>query len=75
MKVFLGILWLFIFFAFCFGIVHLVRAIFCLFKKKPNEPPPRSAPPKPPEPVYYLVEKKTRRKKTYSEPKQIHFKE
>ena len=73
MKVFLGIVWLFIFFAFCFGIVHLVRAVVCLFKKKPNEPPKGNTPTKTPEPVYYLVEKKTRRKNAYSEPKQIHF--
>jgi hypothetical protein len=73
MKVFLGIFWLFIFFAACFGIVHLARAFFCLFRKKPREPAPQNPPPKPPEPIYYIVEKKTRRKNAYSKPRKINF--
>ena len=73
MKVFLGIVWLFIFFVSCFGIVHLVRAIFMLFRKKPTAPPPETPPQKTPEPIYYIVEKKSRRKNSYSEPRKINF--
>ena len=71
---FVGILYLFLTFLFCFILVHLIKLAYIGIKslKKPavaeeNKPAPK------PEPVYYIVEKK-RSKKTYSDPKEIKFK-
>lgn len=71
---FMGILYLFLTFLFCFILVHLIKLAYLGFRsmKKPaeevKEPPPKKA-----EPVYYIVEKK-RTKKTFSNPKEIEFK-
>lgn len=70
---FMGILYLFLTFLFCFILVHLIKLAYlgiCSLKKPPEEekkPTPKT------EPVYYIVEKK-RTKKTYSNPKEIEFK-
>lgn len=72
----LGFLYLIITFLICFTAVHFIKlAAIGLFSfKKKREPAPEKKPDKKPEPVYYIVEKK-RSKKTYSEPKEIKFKD
>lgn len=70
---FIGILYLFLTFAVCFILVHIIKLAYVgliSMKKKPE--PPKEKPVKT-EPVYYIVEKK-RTKKTYSNPKEIEFK-
>lgn len=69
---FMGLLYLFLTFLFCFILVHLVKLAYLGIRsvKKPEEekkPEPKS------EPVYYIVEKK-RTKKHYSDPQEIEFK-
>ena len=70
---FIGILYLFLTFFFCFILVHVVKLAFLGANslKKPakteEKPTPKA------EPVYYIVEKK-RTKKSYSNPKEIEFK-
>ncbi len=75
---FIGILYLFLTFLFCFILVHLIKLAYIglLSTKKKPEPPPKEKPPAPPkpEPVYYIVEKKRSKKSSYSEPKEIKFK-
>lgn len=70
---FLGLLYLFLTFLFCFILVHLIKLAYLgiISLKKPPEPEKRPEPK--PEPVYYIVEKK-RTKKSYSNPKEIEFK-
>lgn len=69
---FIGILYLFLTFLFCFILVHGVKLTILgiRYVKKPREEEKKPVPK--PEPVYYIVEKK-RTKKTYSEPKEIEF--
>ena len=75
---FIGILYLFLTFLFCFVLVHLIKLAYIglMSTKKKPEPPPKEKPPAPPkpEPVYYIVEKKRSKKSSYSEPKEIKFK-
>ena len=70
---FIGILYLFLTFLFCFILVHMVKLAFIGMRslKKPQKAEEKPAPK--PEPVYYIVEKK-RTKKSYSNPKEIEFK-
>ncbi len=73
---FIGILYLFLTFAVCFILVHLIKLAYIgliSVKKKPEPPEEKPQPQPKPEPVYYIVEKK-RAKKTYSNPKEIQFK-
>ncbi len=71
---FIGILYLFLTFLFCFILVVLIKLAYlgiCSLKKPVEEvkkPTPKT------EPVYYIVEKKRARKANYSEPKEIQFK-
>lgn len=70
---YMGILYLFLTFLFCFILVHTIKLAYLgiLSLKKPPEQP---KPPEPkPEPVYYIVEKK-RTRKSYGNPKEIEFK-
>lgn len=70
---FVGILYLFLTFLFCFILVHLIKLAY-LGIKSLNKPPEIEKKPEPkPEPVYYIVEKK-RTKKSYSNPKEFEFK-
>ena len=71
----MGVLYLFLTFLFCFILVHLVKLAYLgiLSLKKPPEP--EKKPEKKPEPVYYIVERKRARKSSYSEPKEIQFKD
>lgn len=79
---FIGILYLFLTFAICFILVHLIKLAYIgliTLKKKPEPPKTEKPAPKPekkPEsqPVYYIVEKKRSRKSTYSAPQEIEFK-
>ena len=74
---FIGILYLFLTYLFCFILVHVVKLAYIGIKslKKPAPPPAEEKKPTPkPEPVYYIVEKKRAKKSTYSEPKEIKFK-
>lgn len=76
---FIGILYLFLTFAVCFILVHIIKLAYIgllSVRKKPEPPPaPKQEKPQPkPEPVYYIVEKKRTKKSTYSEPKEIKFK-
>ncbi len=75
----LGLVYLILIFLLCFTAVHIVKLTAIGFKsmKKKKEPKPEPKPVKvkAPEPVYYIVEKKRSRKATYSEPKQIKFKD
>lgn len=70
---FMGLLYLFLTFLFCFILVHLIKLAYLgmVYMKKP--PLEEKKPEPKPEPVYYIVEKK-RSKKTYSNPKEIEFK-
>lgn len=73
---FMGILYLFLTFLFCFILVHVVRLAYLGFlglRKKEEKPPEDKAAPPKTEPVYYIVEKK-RAKKSYSSPREIQFK-
>lgn len=75
---FIGILYLFLTFAVCFILVHVIKLAYIGFlstRKKPQPPPPKEEKPQPkPEPVYYIVEKKRSKKTSYSDPKEIKFK-
>ena len=73
---YIGILYLFLTFAVCFILVHLIKlAIIGIrsVRKKPEPPKAEEKPAPKPEPVYYIVEKKKTRK-SYSNPKEIQFK-
>lgn len=72
---FIGILYLFLTFLFCFILVHLIKLTYLganSLKKPKEKPQEKTAPEK--EPVYYIVEKKRARKTNYSKPKEIQFK-
>lgn len=74
---FIGILYLFLTFAACFILVHLVRLAYIGLKsirKKPEPPEKKPEPAPKAQPVYYIVEKKRAKKSSYSEPKEIEFK-
>ena len=69
-----GLLYLFLTFAICFILVHVLRLAYLGLKGLKKEPPKEKEKPTPkPEPVYYIVEKK-RSRKSYSEPREINFK-
>ena len=74
---FIGLLYLFIIFFACFAIVAFFKLAALGMKslrKKPEVKPPEKKVEKKVEPVYYIVEKK-RSKRTYSQPKEIQFKD
>ncbi len=73
---FMGILYLFLTFLFCFILVAVIKLAYLGIKtlKKPAEVEEKKPPPPKTEPVYYIVEKKRARKANYSEPKEIEFK-
>ena len=70
----MGILYLVLTFLGCFILVHFIKLAYLglLAQKKPPEEEKKPEPK--PEPIYYIVEKK-RAKKTYSNPREIKFKE
>ncbi|MCH5142315.1 MAG: hypothetical protein J1G07_01175 [Clostridiales bacterium] len=70
---FIGILYLFLTFLFCFILVHVVKLAFIGASSLKKPPETQEKPTPKPEPVYYIVEKK-RTKKSYSNPKEIEFK-
>ena len=70
---FIGILYLFLTFLFCFILVHVVKLAFIGASSLKKQPKQEEKPAPKPEPVYYIVEKK-RTKKSYSNPKEIEFK-
>lgn len=86
---FWGIFWLVILFIFCFLFVHTARLARLGLKyraekntqntdeKKPDTPTEKKEAPAPQtqEPIYYIVERKKKARASYSEPKQIRFKE
>lgn len=74
---FIGILYLFLTFIFCFILVAVIKLAYLGITslKKPAEPEKKEPPPqKKTEPVYYIVEKKRAKRANYSEPKEIEFK-
>lgn len=73
---FIGILYLFLTFLFCFILVVTIKLIYLgiISLKKPAAQEEKPTPPKA-EPVYYIVERKRSKKTTYSEPKKIEFKD
>ncbi|MCD8373142.1 MAG: hypothetical protein LUD27_07575 [Clostridia bacterium] len=80
---FLGLLYLVLLFICCFFAVHFVKLAVIGLKSIRKKPEPKPEPkekkepkPKEPQPVYYIVEKKrSRSKATYSQPKEIQFKD
>lgn len=70
---FIGILYLFLTFLFCFILVHFVKLAFIGMNSLKKTPKAEEKPAPKAEPVYYIVEKK-RTKKSYSNPKEIEFK-
>lgn len=73
----LGILYVLLTFIACFALVHIIKLTVVGFLSFKRKKPPVQAEKKPEvkkEPVYYIVEKK-RAKRTYSEPREIKFKE
>lgn len=70
---FIGILYLFLTFLFCFILVHVVKLAILGVNSLKKPPKTEEKPAPKPEPVYYIVEKK-RTKKSYSNPKEIEFK-
>ena len=71
---FLGILYLFLTFIFCFILVCLVKLAYIGIKKMKKQPEEEKKPTPKTEPVYYIVEKKRAKKANYSEPKEFQFK-
>ena len=71
---FLGILYLFLTFIFCFILVCLVKLAYIGIKSMKKQPEEEKKPTPKTEPVYYIVEKKRAKKANYSEPKEIQFK-
>ena len=71
----LGILYLFLTFLLSFILVHAIHLVILGIKftriprKKEEKPTPKQ------EPIYYIVEKKRAKKATYSDPKEIRFKD
>ncbi len=70
---YIGALYLFLTFAACFILVHMVKLAYIGIKSLKKKEEIKKPEPKP-EPVYYIVEKK-RTKKSYSKPKEIKFKD
>lgn len=73
----IGLLYIFLIFLTCFAVVAILKLAVLGFKslnKKPEPKPPEKKPEKKVEPVYYIVEKK-RAKRSYSQPKEIQFKD
>ena len=70
---FIGILYLFLTFFFCFILVHVVKLAFLGMNSLKKPPRVEEKPTPKVEPIYYIVEKK-RTKKSYSNPKEIEFK-
>ena len=82
----LGIVWLVLLFALCFGAVHIAKlAKYGQEYRKQNQnktqaeaPPPepnkKAPPPDTREPIYYIVERKRKTISSFSEPKEIRFK-
>lgn len=73
---FIGILYLFLTFIFCFILVALIKLARLGIKtlRKPAAVEEKKPPAPKTEPVYYIVEKKRAKKANYSEPKEIEFK-
>ena len=71
---FLGILYLFLTFIFCFILVCLVKLAYIGIKSMKKQPKEEKKPTPKTEPVYYIVEKKRAKKANYSEPKEFQFK-
>ena len=71
---FIGILYLFLTFLFCFILVHLLQLAYLGIKSLKKQPEPQEKPTPKTEPVYYIVEKKRAKKANYSEPKEFQFK-
>lgn len=73
---FMGILYLFLTFIFCFILVAVIKLAYLGITtlKKPPAVEEKKPPPPKTEPVYYIVEKKRARRANYSEPKEIEFK-
>ncbi len=73
----IGILYLFILFAACFVVVHMVKLAWMGLKSSRRKPEKKPEPEKKeqpkPQPVYYIVEKKRARKANYSSPREIKF--
>ena len=72
----LGLVYILLTFLACFSLVHIIKLTvvgFLSFKRKKPQPEEKKPEVKK-EPVYYIVEKK-RAKRTYSEPREIKFKE
>ncbi len=86
---FWGIFWLIILFIFCFLFVHTARLarLGLRYRAEKNATPAEEKPPEPKEekkqapaqttqePIYYIVERKKKTRASYSEPKQIRFKD
>lgn len=72
----LGFLYVFLTFLICFTAVHVIKlaVVGFLSLRKKKDPAPEPKPEKNTEPIYYIVEKK-RAKKTYSQPREIKFKD
>lgn len=70
---FMGVLYLFLTFLFCFILVHVIKLTYLGIKYMKKPPDIEKKPEPKPEPVYYIVEKK-RTKKSYSNPKEFEFK-
>lgn len=70
---FIGVLYLFLTFLFCFILVHVIKLAYLGIRYMKKPPEPEKKPEPKPEPVYYIVEKK-RTKKSYSNPKEFEFK-
>ena len=73
----LGFLYTLLLLVGCFFAVHIFKLAVFGYRARKNLPPETPKPEQPkPEPVYFIVEKKKKRTKaSYSEPKQISFKE
>ncbi|MDE6505289.1 MAG: hypothetical protein K2L42_05390 [Clostridia bacterium] len=71
---FLGILYLFLTFIFCFILVCFAKLAFIGIKSMKKQPEEEKKPTPKTEPVYYIVEKKRAKKANYSEPKEFQFK-
>lgn len=76
----LGFVYLLVTFIACFTAVHIIKLavvglLSVLDKKRPAAAPPPKPKEKKSEPVYYIVEKKRARKSTYSQPREIKFKD
>lgn len=73
----LGLVYVMLTFLICFALVHFIKLAvvgFMSCKRKKTPQPTEKKPEVKKEPVYYIVEKK-RAKRTYSEPREIKFKE